>query len=431
MHSTERRETHVAGGLGLLDRELQGGGAGVVVPGLALGSAQAGDLVGLGLLEPELSRPVGRAAEVMDGVVEPVLEPGQLAEHRLAADVQPGVLDLFQPALHPVGGVDGALLVTGRDRRSGGEQPVRGLVPRPVQRVVDGPAAIGELHRGAELAVMGDDVGEVVAAAGLQVGVVGRLGQLGRCGDVVAGEVEVAGRRLDPRREQEGVGSVPGRPGVAGQPPARSGSVARPCCRRGRPRPSRTRSRCAAPASGRARRPRPVPRRCWRARSGRRRGARLGGHCAHPRWRSRRPRRTRRRAPRGRARRARRRSWPRARTPGCCPAAGTAPDGHRPDPAAASPVTSPGRRPSPATGSRAGRPRRSPRLPARRALRGRTPPPAGAPRPRTWPAPRGRAGRRGTAGRSSTRWSTSATGGVPACGWSGRPGPGTGRRGAG
>ena len=59
---------------------------------------------------------------MMDGLVEPVLEPGQLAEHGFPADMQPRVIDLTQPASHPVSGVDGACHVTGRDRRSGGEQ---------------------------------------------------------------------------------------------------------------------------------------------------------------------------------------------------------------------------------------------------------------------------------------------------------------------
>ena len=231
VHPSERRQPYVAGGLGLVDRELQGGRAGVVVPGLALGPTQARDLVCLGLLEPEMSRPVSGAADVVDRVVEAMLEPGQLAEHRLAADVEPRVLDRPEPALHPVHGVDAADLVSRSCRRPGGEQAVRDLVPRPLHGVVDGPAAISQLQRGTELSVVGDDVGEVIAAAGLQIGVVGRVGQFGRCGDVVAGEVEVAGRGFDPRREQESVGSVPGRASIAGrlqggQDPLRAPAVA-------------------------------------------------------------------------------------------------------------------------------------------------------------------------------------------------------------
>ena len=101
MHAGERRQPHVAGGLGLLDRELQRRGAGRVVAGLALRAAEAGDLVGLGLQEAEPRRRLRRAADVEDGIVEAVLEPGQLAEHRLAADVQPRVVDRLAASARP------------------------------------------------------------------------------------------------------------------------------------------------------------------------------------------------------------------------------------------------------------------------------------------------------------------------------------------
>ena len=93
MDPGERRHAHVAGGLGLVDREFEGGRAGLVVAGLALGPAEAGSLVGLGLQEAEASRRLRGAAEVDDGVVEAVLDAGQLAEHRVAANVQPRVVD--------------------------------------------------------------------------------------------------------------------------------------------------------------------------------------------------------------------------------------------------------------------------------------------------------------------------------------------------
>ena len=242
---------------------------------------------------------------------------------------------------------------------------------------------------------MRHDVGEVVAAARLQVDVVDRVGQVGGGGDVVAGELEVTGRRFDPRREQQGAGPVSGRGGVAGrvergQDPLRASAVAEDD-----PGPAEPVDDARARAAGRARRSRPARRRCWRARPGRRRGARLGDCCAHLAWRIRRRRRTMRRARRGRARTARRRSSLRARTPGCCRAAGSGRSSTRRR-----------RRRSRANGWRAGRPRRSPRLPARRALRGRTRPPAAARRRRRWPAPTGPAGRRGTTARSSTGSST-------------------------
>ena len=60
----ERRQAHVAGRLGLLDRELQRRRAGRVVAGLALRPPEAGELVGLGLAEAEPSRRLRRATDV-------------------------------------------------------------------------------------------------------------------------------------------------------------------------------------------------------------------------------------------------------------------------------------------------------------------------------------------------------------------------------
>ena len=78
---------------------------------------------------------------------------------------------------------------------------------------------------------MRHDVGEVVAAARLQVDVADRVGQLGGRGDVLAGELEVTRRRLDPRREQQRAGAVADRGRVAGgverrQDPLRAAAVA-------------------------------------------------------------------------------------------------------------------------------------------------------------------------------------------------------------
>ena len=60
----ERRQAYVAGGLGLLDRELQRGGAGRVVARLALRASEARDLVGLRLQEAEPPRRLRGAADV-------------------------------------------------------------------------------------------------------------------------------------------------------------------------------------------------------------------------------------------------------------------------------------------------------------------------------------------------------------------------------
>jgi hypothetical protein len=208
MDAREGRETDVAGGLGLLDRQRQGAGAGRVVAGLALRTAEARELVRLGLPEPEPSRRFGRATEVQDGVVEATLDPCELTEDRVPADVEPRVVDPTQPMLDLVARLDSTDVVAGRDGGSGGEEPVRGLIPRPVEPAVEGVRAIGQLHRLVPLALMRDHVGEVVGAARLQVDVVDRLRQSGGLAEVFAGMLEPVGRGLDPRGEQQRAGAV-------------------------------------------------------------------------------------------------------------------------------------------------------------------------------------------------------------------------------
>ena len=132
-----------------------------------------------------------------------------------------------------------------------------------------------------ELAVVRHDVGEVVAAARLQIDVVDRVGELGGLGDVVAGGCEVSGRRFDPCGEQQG-----GRPLVGGaalpaavecgQDSLRASAVAEHD-----PRPSEPVDDAERERAGRGPCSTPARRRCWRARSGRTRGVRLGGCCAH------------------------------------------------------------------------------------------------------------------------------------------------------
>src|SRR4051794_15217233 len=133
----ERRQADVAGGFSLLDRELQRAGTGRVVTGLALRSSEAGELVCLGLQEAEAARRFGCSTDVKDGVVEAMLDPGQLAEHRVAADMEPRVVEFLQPALDLVASLDGARVVTGGDGGPGGEEPVRGLIPRSVEPLVE------------------------------------------------------------------------------------------------------------------------------------------------------------------------------------------------------------------------------------------------------------------------------------------------------
>ena len=109
----ERRQAYVTGGLGLVGGPSQGGGTRAVVAGLAFRSSEAGELVCLRLLEAETSRRFRGATEVVDGIVETVLDSGQLTEDGVAANVQPRVVDRSQPVLDVMYGVDAALLVVG------------------------------------------------------------------------------------------------------------------------------------------------------------------------------------------------------------------------------------------------------------------------------------------------------------------------------
>ena len=113
MYPRERRQSHVTSRFGLLGRELQCGCPRRVVTGLALRPSEAEDLIRLRLQEAEASRRFRGTADVSDGVVEPALDPGQLAEHRLAADVQPRVVELSQPELNLIARLDRAHAVTG------------------------------------------------------------------------------------------------------------------------------------------------------------------------------------------------------------------------------------------------------------------------------------------------------------------------------
>src|SRR5204863_1124316 len=143
MHARERRQAHVAGRLGLLDRERERRRTADVVARLTLRATDAGELIGLGLQEAEASGGRRRGSEVADGIVEAVLDPGELAEDRVEANVQPWIVDGLQAVLDPLARGDGTLAVGGRDRRARREELVCGLVPRPVQAVVERARAIG------------------------------------------------------------------------------------------------------------------------------------------------------------------------------------------------------------------------------------------------------------------------------------------------
>ena len=97
--SAARRTSPVASALSIASSRVAA--PVVVVAGLALRSPEAGDLVRLGLQEAETSRRLRGATDVDDGVVEPVLDAGELAEHRFAANVQPRVVDHAAASARP------------------------------------------------------------------------------------------------------------------------------------------------------------------------------------------------------------------------------------------------------------------------------------------------------------------------------------------
>ena len=397
MDPGERRQAHIAGGLGLVDREFEGGGTGVVVAGLALRASETGELVRLGLPEAETSRRVRGATEVDDGVVEPVLDAGQLAEHRVAAHVEPRVVDRSQPVLDLIDGLDAALLVAGGDRGPGGEEPVRGLIPRPVQlrrraRRCDrsAPSRRGtrrdatRRRRGSTQHRACRSTSSIVSARSAAAAMWSRA----------------SSRRPVDASIHAASSSALARSRTGAASPAAS---------------SAARIRCAPRLSPRTTQAQPNPLTRSSASSGScttlhanaasmlARSARAKARCsawstaAHPlRWT----------IAAASANHAACAAKARSDSPGV---------GHRFERERADAVEQPvanrssahrRRRRSPANGSRAGRPRRSPRLPARRALRGRTRPPGAVRRRRRSPAPTGRAGRRGTAARSSTGSST-------------------------
>ena len=344
-----------------------------------------------------------------DGVVEAVLDAGELAEHRVAADVQPRVVDDAPASARPRRAPRRrATRVAGRDRGAGGEQRVRGLVPRPVQPVVERAAAGGELQRVLPLAVVRDDVGEVVARS------------------APAGRRRRSRRPARPRRRRAG-GPARGRPSTPRSTPR---AAAR---RRGRapgPRRPRRRARPGCAARRGCRRARSTPSRTrWRSSS-----ARSGSCAAHQASAA---------SMLARSARAKARcsAWRALRTPAVDDAAAAANHAacasrravgqpgvrHRLERERADAVEQPvaGAAPSSSTITSerlASRPTTSIAADARHVERlehgldGRQRRAAGERRP----APTGRAGRRGTAARSSSRSSPSAPGGAPACGWPGR-----------
>ena len=164
VHARERSHPHVADGLGLLDREAEARRAGLVVTGLTLRPTQRRLLIRLGLEVAAATRHRDRAFQVSHGVVEPSFEPGQLAEHRLTARVEPRVVDHREATLDLAAKLDRASPIGGRRRRAQREQRVRRAVPRRPVVAVESAGLRGELDRLREVTLVRDDVREVVQA---------------------------------------------------------------------------------------------------------------------------------------------------------------------------------------------------------------------------------------------------------------------------
>ncbi len=269
----------------------------VVVAGLALGAAEAGHLVGLGLRGSRAAarrprRGRGGRRRRRSGAWRRASSPS-IASRRTCSH---GSSTVSQPVLDLVDGLDAARSVAGRDRGAGGEQPVGGLVPRPVEPVVERAAAIGQRERSTELAVVRHDVGEVVAGS-VPAGRRRRSRRPARwrrrCGHGRA-----RGDRSRPRSTPRAAARRPGRGrgGVAGRVERGEDPLRAPAVAEHDPGPAEPVDDVERRAAGRGRRSTPARRRCWRARPGRTRGARPGARCARPRWTIRRRRRTRRRA---------------------------------------------------------------------------------------------------------------------------------------
>ena len=156
----------------------------------------------------------------------------------------------------PRGLLDAAVPVARRDGGPRGEQGVRGLVPRPVQPVVERAAAVGQVERGAEVALVRHDVREVVAASRPQLDVVERPRPVLRPRPRAHGPRR--GARTTPRSTRRAAAHRHGRWRMVRRLPRRGRrrGARRPDGHRAPPRPSRTRSRCAARAAGHGRRPR-------------------------------------------------------------------------------------------------------------------------------------------------------------------------------
>ncbi len=203
MDTGERGHAHVADGFRVRDRASDRRRARFVVAGLTLGSTETGHLVGLGLLEAEPMGGFDRASDVVDGVAETMLEAGELARLRLRAHSEPGIVDAVKPSSNLLHAFDAASFVSDGDRRAGGEERVGGQIPRAIEPGVQLATPVGEGQSLFEVAVVGDDVREVVGGTRLQLDVADRLALRGALEHVPTGGLQMPRRRFDPAGEQQ------------------------------------------------------------------------------------------------------------------------------------------------------------------------------------------------------------------------------------
>ena len=239
-------------------------------------------------------------------------------------------------------------------------------------------------------------VREVVATPCLQIHITDRVGEIAGCSDVLAGELETIGRRLDPRRQQQRTRPIPDVGGISGGIESRENPQCATTVAEHDPCPAETVddpepqqrivNRAVASAASMLARSILAKARCsaWRllrtpsvdssAASANHAACAASAFSVRPR-----------------------RSSPRPRTRGCCRATDTERSSRRFR-----------RRRSPANGWRGDPRRRSPLRRARRAHRARTRQLVAVRRRRMWQAPTGHVDRRGTTARSSTGSSISS-----------------------
>ena len=184
-------------------------------------------------------------------VVEPVLQAGQLAEHGVPRTCSHGSSTVPQPVFDPVAAPRRCV----RRRRPRWPPWLRttswrpGPTAGPARRRASGcapsaPSLTATRPRGRRRRPGGSRHAPAARRPRSSSASVRGRGHVG------AGPLDVAGRRLDPAAEQQRGHPVAGRSGRPRRRPGRPGAVPLPCCRRGRPTPSRSRSRWLSASDG-------------------------------------------------------------------------------------------------------------------------------------------------------------------------------------